>query len=101
MTHQYVNLPSGSVKVNDLDFFESFTMDQLQELKSLVEIKIIANEKMKKSYAKELQEIVEKSNKINQMLVEYDSRLAKKKELLDTPIRELSATSEDVAELQH
>lgn len=83
---QYVELPSGSVQVNTDDetaFFSAFTIPQLAELKNLVEIKILAQEKIRQSFIAEEKRIAEKSVQIHQMLADMDARLAEKQKLAE------------------
>jgi hypothetical protein len=83
---QYVELPSGSVQVNTDDenaFFSAFSISQLSELKNLVEIKILAQEKIRQSFIDEEKRIAEKSIQINQMLADMDARLAEKQKLAE------------------
>jgi hypothetical protein len=83
---KYVELPSGSVQVSSEDenaFFSAFSILQLHELKKLVEIKILAKEKIRQSFIDEEKRIAEQSIQIHKMLADMDAKLAEKQRLAE------------------
>lgn len=90
---KFVDLPSVSVQIDDTDedsFFNSFNNTQLHELKSLIELKILANKKIAESLEKEAKDIAEKSVIIHKMIADMDAKLAEKKRLAEEIVVEKS-----------
>jgi diketogulonate reductase-like aldo/keto reductase len=82
----YIKLPSGSIPVDistEDSFFSKFDIDQLHELKQLVEIKILSNKKLEEQLEEQQRSIVQKLEQNNKMLAEMNTSLEKKKEMFE------------------